>query len=146
MPRRLLRDARTLAPAAQEEKRRTAIRLRQDGETFVAIGALLGVHSMTVSGWWDRFEAGGLEALDAQRRGRRMGTQRTLTPAQERTLRRLVADQTPDQLRMPFALWTRAAIGPADPAALWDSNARPHDWPLFEAVGLHGAEAAQAGV
>jgi transposase len=66
---------------------------------------------MTVSGWWDRFAAGGLEALAAQPRGRRVGEQRTLTAAQERTIRRLVADKTPDQLRMPFALWTRAAIG-----------------------------------
>lgn len=106
-----MRDARTLAPAAQEEKRRTAIRLRQQGQSFVTIGALLGVHYMTVSGWWDRFAAGGLEALVARRRGRRVGTQRTLTPRQERTIQRLVTDQTPDQLKMPFALWTRAAIG-----------------------------------
>lgn len=111
MPRRVAHDARTLAPAAQEEKRRTAIRLRQTGKSFVEIGALLGVHYMTVSGWWDRFEAGGLEALAAQRRGRRVGAQRTLTAAQERTIQRLVTDRTPEQLRLPFALWTRAAIG-----------------------------------
>ncbi len=111
MPRRVLRDARTLAPAAQEEKRRTAVRLRQAGQSFVAIGGVLGVHYMTVSGWWDRFPAGGLEALAAQRRGRRVGTQRTLTAAQERTIQRLVSDRTPEQLRLPFALWTRAAIG-----------------------------------
>jgi transposase len=111
MPRRAHRDARTLAPAAQEEKRRTAVELRQAGKSFVEIGALLGVHYMTVSGWWDRFAAGGLEALAAQRRGRREGAQRTLTAAQERTIRRLVSDRTPEQLRLPFALWTRAAIG-----------------------------------
>ncbi len=111
MPRRGVRDARTLAPAAQEEKRRTAIRLRQEGKAFVEIGATLGVHYMTVSGWWDRFEAGGFEALAARTRGRRMGAQRTLTAAQERTIQRLVTDRTPEQLRLPFALWTRAAIG-----------------------------------
>lgn len=111
MPRRAHRDARTLAPAAQEEKRRTAIELRRQGKAFVEIGALLGVHYMTVSGWWDRFQAGGLDALAAQRRGRRVGAHRTLTAAQERTVQRLVTDRTPEQLRMPFALWTRAAIG-----------------------------------
>lgn len=105
------RDARSLPPAAQEEKRRTAIRLRQADQTFAEIGAMLGVHWATVHGWWQRYETGGLEALAARRRGRRVGTQRTLTPAQERTIQRLVADKTPDQLRMPFALWTRAAIG-----------------------------------
>lgn len=111
MPRRAPRDARTLAPAAQEEKRRTAIELRQRGKSFVEIGALLGVHYMTVSGWWDRFQTGGLEALAAHRRGRRVGEQRTLTAAQERAIQRLVTDRTPEQLRLPFALWTRAAIG-----------------------------------
>ena len=111
MPRRVGRDARTLAPAAQEEKRRTAIRLRQAGTTFVEIGRLLGVHYMTVSGWWDRFEAGGPGALAARTRGRRVGAHRTLTAAQERLIQRLVTDRTPDQLRLPFALWTRAAIG-----------------------------------
>src|SRR6266540_3245230 len=105
------RDARSLPAIAQEENRRTAIRLRQDGQTFAAIGAVLGVHWATVLGWWHRFEQGGLAALAARRRGRRPGTHRRLTPAQERTLQRLITDKTPDQLRMPFALWTRAAIG-----------------------------------
>lgn len=105
------RDARSLPAAAQEEKRHLGIRLRQEGRTFAAIGATVGVHWATVLGWWHRFEAGGPAALTARRRGRRSGTQRRLTPAQERTMQRLIADKTPDQLRLPFALWTRAAIG-----------------------------------
>lgn len=105
------RDARSLPAAVQEEKRRTAVRMREAGDTFAEIGAVLGVHWATVHGWWQRYEAGGVEALAAKRRGRRVGTQRTLTPAQERMIQRLVTDQTPDQLKMPFALWSRAAIG-----------------------------------
>jgi len=105
-----LPDARTLPPAAQEEKRRTAIRLRQAGRSFTEIGTLLGVHYATVSSWWQRYEAGGLDALAAQKRGRREGTQRRLTARQERAVQDLVADRTPDQLRLAFALWTRSAI------------------------------------
>lgn len=108
MPRR---DARSLPATAQEEKRRLAIRLRQQGRTLVEIGDSVGVHWATVLGWWQRFEEGGIEALAARRRGRRPGTHRRLRPAQERTIQRLITDKTPDQLRMPFALWTRAAIG-----------------------------------
>ena len=111
MPRRPVRDARSLPAAAQEEKRRTAIQLRKERQTFAAIAETLGVSAVAVQGWWKRYERGGLAALTAQTRGRRDGTQRTLTPAQERTVRTLVADKTPDQLKMPFALWTRAAIG-----------------------------------
>jgi transposase len=105
------RDARRLPAAAQEAKRHVAIRLRQQGRTFAEIGATVGVHWATVLGWWQRFEAGGLAALAPRRRGRRPGAHRRLRPAQERTLQRLIADRTPDQLRMPFALWTRPAIG-----------------------------------
>ena len=108
MPRR---DARSLPAAAQEEKRRLAIRLRQEDHTFAEIGEIVGVHWATVHGWWKRFETDGMEALAAQTRGRRLGAQRRLTARQEQTIQRLVADQTPEQLRMPFALWTRAAIG-----------------------------------
>ena len=91
------RAARSLPAAAREEKRRLATRLRQEAHTFAAIGAIVVVNWATVHGWRKRVEAGGL------------GTQRRLTPRQARTLRRLVADQTPGQLRMPLALWTRAA-------------------------------------
>ena len=106
----LLPDARTLPPAAQEEKRRTAVQLCVSGASYVEVGRVLGVHAATVSMWWARFEAGGLEALAAQTRGRRVGTQRRLTARQEQAIQRAITDTTPDQLRLPFALWTRAAI------------------------------------
>ncbi len=105
-----LPDARTLPPAAQEEKRRTAMRLREAGESFTAIGRLLGVHYATVSMWWARYEVGGLGALVAQTRGRRIGTQRRLSLRQEQAIQKAITDTTPDQLRLPFAWWTRAAI------------------------------------
>lgn len=105
-----LPDARTLPPAAQEEKRRTAMQLRKAGESFTAIGRLLGVHYATVSMWWARYETGGMDALVAQTRGRRVGAQRRLTARQEQAIQRAITDTTPDQLRLPFALWTRVAI------------------------------------
>ena len=44
------------------------------------------------------------------RRGRRTGEQRTLSSDQESELRKAVIDKTPDQLKLPFALWTRDAV------------------------------------
>lgn len=103
-------DARTLPPAAQAEKRRIAMAMREDGASFSEIGRALGVHYMTVSKWWDRYQAGGADSLAVQKRGPRTGVHRRLTARQEQAIQRAITDTTPDQLKLPFALWTRAAI------------------------------------
>jgi transposase len=79
-------DARTLTPAAQAEKRRIAMAMREEGRTFTEIGATLGVHYMTVSMWWDRYQAGGIEALAPQVRGPAVGAHRRLTGKQEQAI------------------------------------------------------------
>ncbi|XLV73790.1 IS630 family transposase [Ralstonia syzygii subsp. celebesensis] len=43
--------------------------------------------------------------------GRKAGQGRSLDVTQELLVRQLIADKTPDQLKMPYALWTRAAVG-----------------------------------
>jgi transposase len=53
----------------------------------------------------------GAAALAGGRRGRRPGEQKALSPRQERRIRRRIADKCPDQLKLPFALWTREAVG-----------------------------------
>ena len=103
-------DARTLAPAAQMEKRRIAMTMREQGDSFTGIGLALGVHHMTVSMWWDRYQAGGLEALAVRTRGPKVGVHRRLTLRQEQAVHKAITDTTPDQLKLPFALWTRVAI------------------------------------
>jgi transposase len=103
-------DARTLSPQTQEQLRKQAIRLKKNGESFVGIAELLGVHRNTVSGWWRRYEAQGAKALNARKRGRSEGDQRTLGPAQEAELQRIICDKTPDQFKLTFALWTRQAV------------------------------------
>ena len=42
---------------------------------------------------------------------KKSGEGRSLTPDQEAHIRKLIADQRPEQLKMDFALWTRAAVG-----------------------------------
>jgi hypothetical protein len=43
-------------------------------------------------------------------RGRRKGEKHALTAEQEKGLRKFLTDKTPDQLKLPFALWTRESI------------------------------------
>jgi len=103
-------DARTLLPAAQEQLRKQAIRLKQQGLTFVAIAKVVAVHRNTVANWWQRYVNEGLKGLKAQSRGRRLGTQRTLLVEEELTIQQLICDKNPDQYKLPFALWTRQAV------------------------------------
>ena len=103
-------DARTLLPAAQEQLRKQAIRFKQKGMSFVAIAAMVAVHRNTVAKWWKTYEQEGAKGLRAQRRGRRVGEQRTLLLEQEIAIQRLICDKTPDQYKLTFALWTRQAV------------------------------------
>jgi transposase len=80
------------------------------GASQVAAAQALGVHKNTVSLWLKAWRAAGEAALKAKRRGRRPGEQKRLRVAQERTLQKLITDRCPDQLKLPFALWTRAAV------------------------------------
>jgi transposase len=58
-----------------------------------------------------RFEAEGAKGLINKRPGRKPGEQRLLTPAQEAEIQALICHHTPDELGLPFALWSRAAVG-----------------------------------
>jgi transposase len=43
-------------------------------------------------------------------KGRKMGDGKFLSDEQEAEIRKLITDSTPDQLKMPFALWRRQAV------------------------------------
>ena len=104
-------DARTLPAAAQEEKRKLAVRLCKSGMNYTEIAEAVGVHRVTVSKWCRGYAEQGAVALKSRTRGRAEGTHRRLSPAQEARVRQLICDKTPDQLKLPFALWTRRAVG-----------------------------------
>jgi transposase len=57
------------------------------------------------------YEALGSIALAGGKRGRRPGEQKALNRQQEAMIRRMIANKCPDQLQLPFALWTREAVG-----------------------------------
>lgn len=103
-------DARKLSASAIEEKRRQAVKLRSKGLTRAEIGDIVGVHADTVGRWLKVYRSGGAKALTLKRRGRREGSGRRLDKAQERKVQRLLIDKTPEQLKLPYALWTRESV------------------------------------
>jgi len=103
-------DARYLKLEIQEYLRGQAIRLRQQGKTFVSIGEYLGVHRNTVAQWWKQYEQRKEDALQQDVRGRQKGEGRTLSEQEEIVLQRLLRERFPDEMKIDSALWTRRAV------------------------------------
>ena len=104
-------DARSLSPLEQREKRATALRMRELGYTYRAIGEAVGVHLRTVAHWVAVAESQGKEAaIEGGQRGSLPGERRSLSPEQEALIRILLLDTMPDTLKLDFALWTREAV------------------------------------
>lgn len=104
-------DARKLSPEQQETIRMTAVRMvHVEGYTQREAAKAVGVSRQEVNSWSRKFQKHGWDALKAKKRGRRPGEQRSLKPWQCATLVNLITDNMPDQLKLPFMLWTRAAV------------------------------------
>lgn len=101
---------RSLSPEARHERRVQVIRLRKAGHTYEAIARQTGLSRTGVFNICARYEQRGTKALRDAVGGRKTGEGRRLTPAQEAEVRKLICDKTPDQLKMPYALWTRGAV------------------------------------
>ncbi|HHP7244171.1 MAG TPA: IS630 family transposase [Elainellaceae cyanobacterium] len=103
-------DARTLSIEVQTYLRQQAIRLRQQGQTFIAIGTALGVHRNTVSRWWNHYQQEGVAGLYQQQRGRKEGEGRRLSQEDEADVQELMVEHVPEELEIDSALWTRRAV------------------------------------
>ena len=102
---------RKLPAAAQAERRRQVIGLRPRGLSYREIAAQVGLSRTGVINICQRFAAEGAEGLVSRPRGRRPDEQRLLDAAQEAAVQGLIRRHTPDELDLPFALWSRAAVG-----------------------------------
>ena len=103
-------DARKLSTEAQQQLRNQAIRLRKAGRKYAEIAEITGVHETTVCKWYKAYLRDGKSAVRIQKRGRPKGACRTLTADQEKVLQKAMRDKCPDQMKLPFALWTRIAV------------------------------------
>ncbi len=84
--------------------------LREQGETDVEVAQITGNTRSYVSTMLKRLGGapGMLEGMP--RGGRPPGSLRAMSMTEERRAQQLICGKCPDQLSLPFALWTRAAI------------------------------------
>ena len=104
-------DRRSSSPDVLLELRTRAVEMKRQGKTHQEIAQSLAIGESTSRHYWRLYQKGKDSALQLGRRGRMPGSKRRLSSRQELAVQKLITDQTPDQLKMPFALWTREAIG-----------------------------------
>ncbi len=110
---------RRLAPAAQEERRRQVIGLRQRGMTYQAIADQLGLSRTGVFNICQRFAREGPSGLKSKPHGPEPGQGRVLSARQEAAMRKLIC------LRQDYpAIVARAKHKVGGPFAKFEN--RPH--------------------
>ena len=103
-------DARKLDRIGKQDLRRRTVRaVLREGLSKAEASRVFGVSRTSVHSWVALYEAGGEDGLTPKRSGRPKGGGR-LTGWQAATIVNIIRDYCPDQLKMPFALWTRAAV------------------------------------
>jgi transposase len=99
-------DARKLDQATQAHLRKMVVQAVRDGMTRVEASRTYGVSLRAVGNWMKLAREGGLRALRQGKRGRRPGSGH-LTHTQAVRIRKMIVERMPDQLALPFYLWTR---------------------------------------
>lgn len=103
-----VKDARSLSPEAQEALRTRVVKAVREGLTQMEAARTFQVARGTVNRWCRAYETRGRKALKARKQGRPPGTR--LAPLEAARTVRWIVGSCPDQLRLPFALWTREAV------------------------------------
>lgn len=106
-----LKDFRRIGRDAQEALRERAVYLvLHGGKTQAEAAGLVGVHRQVVNRWIGRHRDGGAAGLrDGRRISSRQGSG-ILSVPEARRVQRWIRDKMPDQMKLPFALWTAQAV------------------------------------
>jgi transposase len=100
-------DGRELSHAKFEEIRFKAVKAVQEGEVPTAVARTMGLYTNRIFVWLAMYRAGGWDALRASKG---TGRPKRLTGRQIQWIYNTITMNSPLQLKLPFALWTRPQI------------------------------------
>ena len=103
-------DLRTATKETKEDIRKRAIRMLKQGHKQSEVARILGVNKNSVTTWYSNYRKHGAKGLKEKARGHKKGEGRLLSALQEKEVQHLIIDKMPDQLKLPYGLWTRRAI------------------------------------
>ncbi|MFD9890038.1 helix-turn-helix domain-containing protein [Amycolatopsis sp. NPDC059027] len=93
-----------------EKLRRQAVAAVRSGVSQTQVARSFGVSRKAVGSWVRSYRTGGEPALRPQTRGRRAGERLALSWPQQTRILTVIASGTPDDLGLPYLLWTRRAV------------------------------------
>lgn len=104
------KDRRQASTDARIELRKQVVELRAMGKKLKEISEITGYTRSYCSTLCKRIERGERDLESLARGGRPVGVKRALSVAEERKAQELICGKYPEQMHLPFALWTRAAV------------------------------------
>jgi len=105
------KSMRHIPAAAQNEVRDRVIAAIRDGLSQADAARIFSIPDRSIRRWVAQMRRDKVDHIVPKRRGRRAGTVSQLSPRQATRLRAIIVGKMPDQLRLPFYLWTREAVG-----------------------------------
>ena len=102
---------RDIPAAAQDEIRKRVIVALNNGLRQAEAARIFGIPDRSIRRWVAQMRREGVASIEPKRRGRVTGEVSELKPRQAERIKALVIGKMPDQLKLPFYLWTREAVG-----------------------------------
>jgi transposase len=103
-------DFRTIPSNERYQFRKRAINLIKLGEKKKVIAKMFGVRDATITEWVKKHKEYGNAGLKDKTRGVKSEDKKLLSSIQEKQVQKMILDTMPDQLKLPYALWTRKAV------------------------------------
>ena len=103
-------DFRSVDSGSRMEIRKRAIKLILSGTRKKRVAELYGVNQNTITNWVKKHTKLGLKGLVDNKRGVKSADVKLLTSKQEKAIQKMILDTMPDQLKLPYSLWTRKAV------------------------------------
>ncbi len=103
-------DFRTLTSQERYLFRKRAISMINSGTKQKEVALYFGVREATISEWKKAYKLRGNKGLKDKIRGVKSEDKKLLNSKQEKAIQKMIIDTMPDQLKLPYALWTRKAV------------------------------------
>lgn len=102
------KDTRNLSQKEQDVIREKAVLMVKSGISQTQTALLLGVSRQSVNGWFNNYKKFGKKSFKSEKRGNPQEPK--LKGYQAAIIVNIITDRHPEQLKLPFVLWTRGAV------------------------------------